>query len=132
MNSKLRSEYRKIYQNKKDFGPLPKKVTEPYIVLKEGLFVKKESITETKQKSVNPLGGLFNKPKIEESKVINYEKVNEVTQNRQTQKPERPQKNYENKNSNSDMAKNATISKKPFKPNGGSPLMKIGKDFLRI
>jgi hypothetical protein len=132
MNSKLRNEYRKIYQNKKDFGPLPKKVTESYIVLKKGLFVKKENVTETKQKSVNPLGGLFNRPKIEEPKVINHEKVNEVTQNRQTQKPERPQKNYENKNSNSDMAKNAIISKKPFKPNGGTPLMKIGKDFLRI
>lgn len=132
MNSKLRSEYRKIYKNKKDFDPLPKKVTESYLVLKEGLHQKKENIVETKQKSVNPLGGLFNRPKIEEPKVINYEKVNEVTQNRQTQKPERPQKNYENKNSNSDMAKNVIISKKPVKPNGGTPLMKIGKDFLRI
>jgi len=132
MNSKLRNEYRKIYKNKKDFGPLPKKITEPYIVLKEGLYIKSENQKETKEKSLNPLGGLFNRPKIEESKVINYEKVNQVTQNRQTQKPERLQKNYENKNSNSDMAKNAAISKKPIKPNGGSPLMKIGKDFLRI
>lgn len=134
LNSKLRHDYRKIYINKQNYGPLPKKVTEKFLVLKEGSYNTKEiTKTETKTKSVNPLGGLFSRPQIEETKTIDYNKVNEVQKNRNIQRPERiTEQTPENKNSNAGMAKNAAISKKPVKPMGNSPLTKIGKDFLRI
>lgn len=134
LNSKLRNDYRQIYLNKSNYGPLPKKVTENFIVLKEGSYNTKEIVkTETKTKSVNPLGGLFSRPQVEETKTIDYGKVNEVQKNRNVQRPERiVEQTPENKGSNANMAKNAATSKKPIKPTGNSPLTKIGKDFLRI
>ena len=134
LNSKLRHDYRKIYINKQNYGALPKKVTEKFLVLKEGSYNTKEIVkTETKTKSVNPLGGLFSRPQVEETKTIDYGKVNDIQKNRNVQRPERiTETTPENKNSNAGMAKNAAISKKPVKPIGNSPLTKIGKDFLRI
>jgi len=134
LNSKLRNDYRQIYLNKSNYGPLPKKVTENFIVLKEGSYNTKEIVkTETKTKSVNPLGGLFSRPQVEETKTIDYGKVNEIQKNRNVQRPERiVEQTPENKGSNANMAKNAATSKKPIKPTGNSPLTKIGKDFLRI
>jgi hypothetical protein len=134
LNSKLRNTYRQIYINKSSYGPLPKKITENFTVLNEGSYnVKKNLAEETKQKSINPLGGLFSRPQVEETKTIDYGKVNDTQKNRNVQRPERiTETTPENKNSNAGMAKNATISKKPVKPIGNSPLTKIGKDFLRI
>lgn len=134
LNSKLRHDYRKIYINKQNYGALPKKVTEKFLVLKEGSYNTKEIVkTETKTKSVNPLNGLFSRPQLEETKTIDYGKVNDIQKNRNVQRPERiVEPTPENKNSNAGMAKNAAISKKPVKPTGSSPLTKIGKDFLRI
>jgi len=134
LNSKLRHDYRKIYINKQNYGALPKKVTEKFLVLKEGSYNTKEIVkTETKTKSVNPLNGLFSRPQVEETKTIDYGKVNDIQKNRNVQRPERiVEPAPENKNSNAGMAKNAAISKKPVKPTGSSPLTKIGKDFLRI
>ena len=106
-----------------------------------------------KKRTDNPLGELFSRNKFEDStnknikseviklneepKVINNTKFNNLLQNRETQKKEvvttnNIEQKKENFGSNTNMAKNTTISKKPVKPTGSSPLTNIGKEFLKI
>ena len=128
--SKLRAEYRKLYHNKKTFGPLPKKVTEPFTEIT----VTRSSVTPqpqepVKEKNHTLLSKLMNVMKIDpqpvqEQKTIDYDNVNETLRKREIQKQEpKPI----NKNSNKGMAQNIKVSKNmnrpillPKKPGGGS------------
>jgi glycosyltransferase involved in cell wall biosynthesis len=128
--SKLRAEYRKLYNNKKIFGPLPKKVTEPFTEI----VVTRSSVTPqpqepVKEKNHTLLSKLMNVMKIDpqpvqEQKTIDYDNVNETIRKRDIQKQEpKPI----NKNSNKGMAQNIKVSKNmnrpillPKKPGGGS------------
>jgi glycosyltransferase involved in cell wall biosynthesis len=139
-NSKLRADYRKIYHNKKDFGPLPKKVTELFTFIPVKTYSNGSSQQQVKQKNSNILGPVLNKVRVEVSKKeeqqqINYEKVNEVVQKREVQKkPERPKPEPRpvDKNSNSAMAQNVRVSKKPIRTNAKPINLNGGKNFLRI
>ena len=152
LKSKLRNDYRKLYSKKTNYGPLPEKVVENFILIKEGK--NKDILTyENKKRTDNPLGELFSRNKFEDStnknikseviklneepKVINNTKFNNLLQNRETQKKEvvttnNIEQKKENFGSNTNMAKNTAISKKPVKPTGNLPLTNIGKEFLKI
>jgi glycosyltransferase involved in cell wall biosynthesis len=117
--SKLRAEYRKLYHNKKTFGPLPKKVTEPFTEI----LVARSSVTPQPQKPVkeknhNLLSKLISVMKIEvqpvqEEKTIDYDNVNETLRKRDIQKQEpKPI----NKNSNKGMSQNIKVSKNMNRP----------------
>jgi glycosyltransferase involved in cell wall biosynthesis len=128
--SKLRADYRKLYHNKKTFGSLPKKVTEPFTEI----LVTRSSATlqpqePVKEKNHTLLSKLMNVIKIDpqpvqEQKTIDYDNVNETLRKREIQKQEpKPI----SKNSNKGMAQNIKVSKNmnrsilsPKKPNGGS------------
>jgi hypothetical protein len=134
-NSPLRMSYKQKYLKKTDFGPLKhKKITASYIILNPGEYNSNENTNQSFEKKENVLGGFLNRQVNVDVKEVDYNKVNEVTQNREIQKerthsrPERPV----NENSNSNAAKKAVVSKKPVKPVNSSPNSKIGKDFLRI
>ena len=128
--SKLRADYRKLYHNKKTFGPLPKKVTEPFTeILVGGSSVTPQPQEPVKEKNHTLLSKLMNIMKIDpqpvqEQKTIDYDKVNETIRKRDIQKQEpKPI----NKNSNKGMAQNIKVSKNmnrpillPKKPGGGS------------
>jgi glycosyltransferase involved in cell wall biosynthesis len=128
--SKLRAEYRKLYNNKKTFGPLPKKVTEPFTEI----VMVRSSVTPqpqepVKEKNHTLLSKLMNVIKIDpqpvqEQKTIDYDGVNETLRKREIQKQEpKPI----SKNSNKGMAQNIKVSKNmnrpillPKKPGDGS------------
>jgi len=133
-NSKLRMSYKKEYLEKTNFGPLINKRTAKYIIINPGKYETTFETVNFAEKRENVLGGFLNRQVNVDVKEVDYNKVNEVTQNREIQKerthsrPERPV----NENSNSNAAKKAVVSKKPVKPVNSSPNSKIGKDFLRI
>jgi len=135
MTSKLRSHYVSLMTTKKNFGPLPDKITEPYTIIKEGSFKIKGVDLKILKSNTNKLGGLLNKPKVDIPQTINYEKVNEVVQKREVQKkPERPKPEPRpaDKNSNSAMAQNVRVSKKPIRTNAKPINLNGGKNFLRF
>ena len=133
-NSKLRSDYKKLYHSKKNFGPLPKKVTEPSALVQTRTFSTNLSSEPIKPKNHLALATLINRskfdpPKTEEPKTIDYTRVNDVVEKRQIQKtPDKVKEEPKpiNKNSNVGMAKNIKVSKNmnksqfsPNKPNRG-------------
>jgi len=120
---------------KKNFGSLPDKITEPYTIIKEGTFKIKGVDLKILKSNTNKLGGLLNKPKVDIPQTINYEKVNEVVQKREVQKkPElpKPEPRPADKNSNSAMAQNVRVSKKPIRTNAKPINLNGGKNFLRF
>jgi hypothetical protein len=116
--SKLRAEYRKLYNSKTNFGPLPKKVTEPFVEINVNRYsVNSEDSEIPKQKNHNLISKLMESTVIDvqnipEVKTINYDSVNEVLGNRIIQKQEpKPI----NKNSNKGIGKNFKVTKNPNK-----------------
>jgi len=128
--SPMRVANNKITFTRKAIGAINNMVVEPCEIVETKVFYVERKQYHTKEKSKGNLDKIFNRNINIEIKQINYDKVNEVVQNRQVQKPQPKQQVVnENPNSNTNMAKNASISKKPIKPDSKN---KIGKDFLRI
>jgi hypothetical protein len=128
--SPMRLANNKITFTRKSIGAIPTMVIEPFEMIETKKFYVNRNVKLNHNK--NKIGDILSRNNNSniEIKEINYEKVNQVVQNRQTQKPQpKPQVTNENPNSNANTAKNASISKKPIKPDSKN---KIGKDFLRI
>ena len=89
--SKLRAHYYKLSKNKKTFGPLPTFSTESFVEIytDKSFFSDKSVFEEVINKKTSILNKVMNIVKPSEEKKVDYEKINQVVQQKGVYTPQK-------------------------------------------